>query len=251
VKPGRASPLLRLGVILHGNKIWISEFASIVLIAGLLLSFFTLTFTILLNEARIRGNDGRVLALQADKQAGERQLADLGSKERIIDAMRAVLGDRYSAQTYWQLSGLVLRNSTTYGYDPLLLLAVIDVESRFVPHAGGKYRSGDSSGAFGLMQIKPETARDIGKSLGLSIGGESDLLRPDVNVVIGAAYLMQLIARFRSFKLGLLAYNQGPGAIHEQLAAQQPLSISYYHKVLRKYYRFKAITDSLAEKVEK
>ena len=245
MKPARASLLLRLGVILHGNKIWISEAASIVLIAGILLAFFTLTFLIVLDEAIIRSNDRRILSLNESKQAGEKELADLASKERIIDAMRAVLGAQLSAQTYWHLADLVHESSSTYGYDPLLLLAVIDVESRFSARAAGQYRSGEASGAFGLMQLKLETAQKIARSLGITVHGTADLLRPDVNVVLGAAYLTQLIAHFRSFKLGLLAYNQGPGAILEQLASQQRLSSDYYHRVLRKYYRFRAITDSL------
>jgi Transglycosylase SLT domain len=245
VKTGRASPLLRLGVILHGSKIWISEAASIVLIAGVLLAFFTLTFVIVLDEAIIRSNDRRILTLKENRQADERDLSDLVSKERIIATMRAVLGNRFSSQTYWHLAGLVHENSSTYGYDPLLLLAVIDVESRFSARAAGQYKSGEASGAFGLMQLKLETAQEIGRSLGMNVPTSADLLRPDVNVVLGAAYLMQLIAHFRSFKLGLLAYNQGPGAIIEQLAAQHRLSSDYYHRVLRKYYRFRAITDSL------
>lgn len=245
MKPGRSSLLLRLGVILHGNKIWISEFASIVLIAGILFAFFTLTFLIVLDEAIIRSNDRRILSLHESKQADEKNLADLASKERIIAAMRAVLGTRFSAQTYWHLADLVHESSSTYGYDPLLLLAVIDVESRFSSRAAGQYKSGQASGAFGLMQLKLETAQKIARSLGIAVHGTADLLRPDVNVVIGAAYLMQLIAQFRSFKLGLLAYNQGPGVILERLAAQQRLSSDYYHRVLKKYYRFRAITDSL------
>ena len=245
MKPGRSSLLLRVGIILHGSKIWISELSSIFLIAALLLAFFTLTFFIVLDEAKILSNDRRILSLHESKQASEKDLADLASKEKIIEAMRAVLGTRFSAQTYWHLAGLVHESSSTYGYDPLLLLAVIDVESRFSARAAGQYKSGEASGAFGLMQLKLETAQEIGRSLGIDVRTSADLLRPDVNVVIGAAYLMQLIAHFHSFKLGLLAYNQGPGVILEQLASQQHLSSDYYHKVLRKYYRFRAITDSL------
>lgn len=200
MKPGRASLLVRLGIILHGNKIWVSEFASIVLIVDILLAFFILTFLMVLNEATILSNDRLLMALKERRQVAERELTDLASKERIIDAMRAVLGNRFSTQTYWHLAGLVHESSSTYGYDPLLLLAVIDVESRFSARAAGQYKSGEASGAFGLMQLKLETAQEIGSSLGMTVRSSADLLRPDVNVVIGAAYLMQLIAQFRSFK---------------------------------------------------
>lgn len=236
---------LRLGLIIHGNKIWISEFLSIFLISALLLAFFALTFLIVLDEAIIRSNDRRILGLNAGKQSREKDLANLASKERIIDAMRAELGDRLSGQTYWQLSDLVRSSSSSFGYDPLLLLAVIDVESKFSPRAMGQYKNGEASGAFGLMQLKLETAQTIAASLGMTVRSNADLFRPDVNIALGVAYLTQLIAHFKSFKLGLLAYNQGPGVIVEQLATQQPLSIDYYHKVLKSFYRFHAITDSL------
>jgi len=82
------------------------------------------------------------------------------------------------------------------------------VESKFSAQASGQYKSGSASGAFGLMQLKIETAREIAASLGMRVKNTADLFRPDVNVVLGVAYLTQLISQFRSFKLGLLAYNQ-------------------------------------------
>ena len=236
---------IRLGLLVHGSKIWISEFLSIIFLSIILLTFFTLTLLIVLDEAVIRSNTQRIAALAAQKQAMAKNLVELSSKVKITDAMRAVLGDRLSAQTYSQLADLVQGNSSTYGYDPLLLLAVIEVESKFSSRASGKYKSGSASGAFGLMQLRLETAQEIAASLGMRVKNTGDLFRPDVNVALGVAYLTQLISQFRSFKLGLLAYNQGRGAILSQLAAQQPLSSDYYHKVLRKYYKFRAITDSL------
>lgn len=251
MKAPRVSALLRVGLVIHGSKIWFSEFLSIFLISSFLLTFFTLTFLILFDEWIIRVNDGKILALNANKLDNEKEEADLAARARIINAIRAALGSRLSPQTCSQLTDLVSQNSSTYGYDPLLLLAVIDVESRFSARAEGQYKNGEASGAFGLMQLKLETAQLIAGSLGLTVRSRSDLFKPEVNVALGVAYLTQLIAQFRSFKLGLLAYNQGPGVIQEQLAAQQPLSIDYYHKVLRSYNRFKAVADSLGIPQEK
>ncbi len=236
---------VRVGLLVHGNKIWISEFLSIFLLSSILLAFFSLTLLIILHETAIHANDRRIMTLSAEGQTSAALRADLASKARIVDAMRVVLGDKLSPPMYNQLAGLVQRSSATFGYDPLLLLAVIEVESRFSAHAQGQYRNGDASGALGLMQLKPETAQEIARSLGMTVRSPADLFRPDVNIPIGVAYLTQLIARFRSFKLGLLAYNQGPGAIFQHLAGEQPLSINYYHKVLRNFYKFRAITDSL------
>jgi soluble lytic murein transglycosylase-like protein len=235
----------RLGLLVHGNKIWISEFLSIFFVSSILLTFFAFTLLILIDEAVIHSNAQRIAALGSQKQAMVKKLGELSSKVKITDAMRAVLGDRLSAQTYSQLADLVQGNSSTYGYDPLLLLAVIEVESKFSARASGQNKSGAASGSFGLMQLKLETAQEIAASLGMRVKNTGDLFRPDVNVALGVAYLTQLISQFRSFKLGLLAYNQGPGVILSQLAAQQPLSNDYYHRVLRSYYKFRAITDSL------
>ncbi|HUI91364.1 MAG TPA: transglycosylase SLT domain-containing protein [Chitinivibrionales bacterium] len=236
---------LRLGLLVHGNKIWISEFLSIFLVSSVLLVFFALTLLIIINETLLHANEQRIATLSSQKQAMVKMLADVSSTVKIMESMRAVLGARVPSQTCAQLAGLVKESSSAFGYDPLLLLAVIEVESKFSARASGKYRSGIASGAFGLMQLKLETAQEIAASLGMKVSSARDLYRPEVNVALGVAYLTQLIAQFKSFKLGLLAYNQGPGVILEQLASQQPLSIDYYHRVLRKYYKFRAVTDSL------
>jgi soluble lytic murein transglycosylase-like protein len=245
VSAARSTSAFRPGLLVHGNKIWISEFLSIFFLSSILITFFTLTLLIVLDEATIRSNDRRILALSNFGGTALSTLAELSSKAKIIDAMRVVLGNRLSAQTYYQLADLVHASSSTFGYDPLLLLAVIDVESQFSAQARGQYKSGTASGAFGLMQLKLETAQEIARSLGITVRSGSDLFRPDVNIPLGVAYLTQLIAQFRSFKLGLLAYNQGPAVIRDQLAAAQPLSNDYYHRVLKRLYRFRAITDSL------
>jgi soluble lytic murein transglycosylase-like protein len=89
------------------------------------------------------------------------------------------------------------------------------------------------------MQIKLETAQDIGRSLGMRVTTIHDLFKPEVNLALGVGYLTQLIAQFHSFKLGLLAYNQGPAVIQDYLSTRTPLSINYYNRVLGSYYRLK------------
>jgi soluble lytic murein transglycosylase-like protein len=241
----QTTPGFRAGLVVHGNKIWISEFMSIFFVSSILLAFFSLTSFILVDEAVIASNDRRISSLKSDRLTRTKDLVDLPSKVRILEAMRGIIGQALPAQIYGQLADLVRKNSATFGYDPLLLLAVIQVESRFSAEALGHYKDGEASGAFGLMQIKLETAQEIAASLGMKVKSTKDLFRPEVNVPLGVAYLTQLISQFHSFKLGLLAYNQGRGVILEQLASRQPLSIDYYHRVLRNYYKFRAVTDSV------
>jgi len=91
---------------------------------------------------------------------------------------------------------LIDRNAGSQQLDPRLVKAVIQVESGYNPRALSK------AGAMGLMQLMPETARD------LAVRNPYD---PDENLRGGTAYLRQLLDRFKgSVELALAAYNAGP-----------------------------------------
>ena len=85
--------------------------------------------------------------------------------------------------------------------DPALVIAVIAVESKGDPEA----RS--SVGAIGLMQLMPETARDVARHLRDPEPEESDLLDPATNIRLGTCYLSMQIAEFEDLSLALAAYN--------------------------------------------
>jgi hypothetical protein len=235
--------LRRIGIILHGNKIWVSELVSVVFISIILFSLFSLSIAILKNETVIHHNIKKCVELRDEKATLSQLLVQLADQEKIARALRNVVGTTIASPVYCQLVDLVYTNSKTYGYDPLLVLAVIQVESFFEPAALGRFKNKRLSGALGLMQVKPETAREIADNLGIPISGDTDLFKPEINLVIGVAYLTKLIGSFKSFKLGLLAYNQGPGVIKERLHENQPLSIGYYERVLKKYFALKRSVD--------
>ncbi len=235
---------MRIGIVLHGNKIWISELVAGLVVIAILISFLVVSFFILTSETAIHRNSGKIAAFRAEKNALTQELATLRSKERIARALKGVVGTTISSSVYYQLVNLVYTNSLTYGYDPLLVLAVIQVESFFEPTALGRFKNKRLSGALGLMQVKPETAREIADNLGIPLAGDEDLFKPEINLVVGVAYLTKLIGSFKSFKLGLLAYNQGPGVIKGRLQENQPLSIAYYDRVLKKYYDLKKSVDA-------
>jgi hypothetical protein len=67
------------------------------------------------------------------------------------------------------------------------------------------------SGACGLFQLKPGTARTVQKDLGWT--DEPDLANPEVNAAIAAAFLRRLESRCGSSLLALAAYNAGPHAV--------------------------------------
>lgn len=80
--------------------------------------------------------------------------------------------------------------------DPLLILAVISIESRFNPVAESQF------GAKGLMQIIPK----FHKEKLARHGGDDALLDPEVNILVGAQVLREYIRRFGGTEGALQAY---------------------------------------------
>ncbi|NLO23820.1 MAG: lytic transglycosylase domain-containing protein [Fibrobacter sp.] len=144
--------------------------------------------------------------------------------------------NKISEWTRIELTDQIWKISRTYNIDPMLILGIVAQESHGNPRARGRMRSGVESGAFGLMQIKVETAKSIGKRFGYKIENEEDLMDPEVNVVIGAAYLMRLIARYENLKHAIIAYNIGHGRLDYYLKNKLNLPNLYYERVISKYW---------------
>jgi soluble lytic murein transglycosylase len=98
---------------------------------------------------------------------------------------------------------IVRGHARNYDLDPALLAAVIYQESKFRAHA----RS--SSGAIGLMQLLPDTAKGIAVHTGGSRFRVSDLDDPEINVRYGAWYLRHLLNKYGDETTALAAYNAG------------------------------------------
>lgn len=104
--------------------------------------------------------------------------------------------------------GLIERYARASRVDPDLLQGLIREESRFNP------RARSSTGALGLAQLMPATARQVADSLDLPPVGEAALLQPTDNVRLGAAYLGQLVKHFGgNVAYAVAAYNAGPRAV--------------------------------------
>ena len=154
---------------------------------------------------------------------------------KIEKALTYMLGDRISDITFRILAEQLWQISQSYSLDPLMILAVVAQESRGNPLARGRFQTGRFSGAIGLMQIKLETAKSMGRRFGLIVEGEEDLLRPEVNVVVGSAYLIRLIGKYGNWREALVAYNLGHTAVDKLLEKSAPLPTVYYEGVLAKY----------------
>ncbi len=71
-----------------------------------------------------------------------------------------------------------------------------------------------SANAKGLMQVLPATARGVARKLGIKSHRTSDLLIPKKNANIGAAYLSQMLKRFKgNYVKATASYNAGPHRI--------------------------------------
>jgi soluble lytic murein transglycosylase-like protein len=89
------------------------------------------------------------------------------------------------------------RSADEVGLDPLLVLAVIAVESRFNPIA----ESG--MGAKGLMQIIPRFHLDKLRAA----GGEDAVFDPEANIQVGSRILQEYVYRYGTLEAGLQQYN--------------------------------------------
>lgn len=124
-----------------------------------------------------------------------------------------------------EIERLVKRYSSHYGIDYRLAMAVIEVESSYRADAVSR------AGAEGLMQIMPETQRDLGVTRPFD---------PEQNIEGGIRYLSMQLERFKSVKLALAAYNAGPEAV-QRYGGVPPYSEtqSYVRRVLSIYERLK------------
>ena len=107
--------------------------------------------------------------------------------------------------------------SRTYGVEPGLIRAVIQVES------GGNPLAVSPAGAQGLMQLMPATGAEL---------GVKNPFDPVQNVMAGTRYLRQLLDRYRgNVRLALAAYNWGMGNIERRPDAMPKETQRYIAKV--------------------
>ena len=133
---------------------------------------------------------------------------------------------------YWPL---VRRLARSKGLDPALVMAVVQAESSFIPHAVSP------RGASGLMQLVPETAAQLGLE---------DPFDPAQNLEAGVAYLARLKKRFKGdMVLTLAAYNAGPTKVQSLGAVPDHIETkAYIQKVLGNVDGFRDKFQALAKK---
>ena len=131
-----------------------------------------------------------------------------------------------------RLENHILHASMEHQVDPLLIKAIIKTESNFNQFAVS------SHGAQGLMQLMPETAKD------LQVTDPFDAYQ---NISAGTRYFRNLLNTFSgNIRLSLAAYNAGPGRVARLGAIPRiPETIDYVRTVLRHYREYKHTTSRL------
>lgn len=137
-------------------------------------------------------------------------------------------------------SGYIANASQQYGVDAALIRAVIQQES------SGNSQALSKAGARGLMQIMPATAGDLGLSA-------NELFDAEKNIMAGAKYLSQLLARYQGDKTkAIAAYNGGMGNV-DKYGGVPPFkeTVDYVQKVTAYYAQFKGTATEVATEVAK
>jgi hypothetical protein len=176
-------------------------------------------------ERKVQGLEASV-----DFASRRRQLL-LGMRNRILTANPHVsLDDAY------RYAELALAASEKYPtVDPLLMLAMGVVESRYDPQATSP------AGARGLYQIWPSTGRVLARALGWNYD-DTTLYQPAKNTAAAALYLDTLFSTYDDPRLVLAEYNGGPlnAAYYRASApALAPETRAYVTRVLELYHRYR------------
>jgi soluble lytic murein transglycosylase-like protein len=142
-----------------------------------------------------------------------------------------MLFDKYSKVTREKIIKLVRKYSQIYGVDVHLALAVLEVESNYDPQAESKV------GAQGLMQIMPQTQKDLGLKSPFD---------PEANIEAGIRYLKNMLSRFSSIDCALAAYNAGPKTVNTYNGVPPyPETKQYIDRVRGVYTQLKRRHDSI------
>ena len=125
---------------------------------------------------------------------------------------------------------IIKKASRQFDVDPHLIKAIIKAESSFEPDAVSK------SGAQGLMQLMPATARDM---------KVNDPFDPEQNILGGTKYLSLLLKRFkRDTRLAVAAYNVGATTVDKCNGIPPiPQTKRFVARVMEYYLEFRGKKD--------
>lgn len=148
-----------------------------------------------------------------------------------IDAVLAARAPGWGMTLRHHVAQAIAEEASRAGFDPLLVLAVISVESEF--------REGAVSwvGAQGLMQVRPTTLLFVAEREGLKLSQKEIEADPSLNVRLGVRYLSSMRELFRgNLDLALMAYNAGPTRVYVSWRERNLDQFQGYVRAVRRNY---------------
>jgi soluble lytic murein transglycosylase len=110
----------------------------------------------------------------------------------------------------------IKQNAAQYELDPFLIAAIIRVESNYQTHIESR------KGAFGLMQLMPDTSEWIVDTARFSPSYKKDLHHPSISIQLGSWYLNWLHKQFKGNTVAAIAgYNAGQGNVIQWLQTEK------------------------------
>src|SRR5438067_1992450 len=149
--------------------------------------------------------DARARLDQLDAIGALQELYDWREAQRL--GLERAVSDRggFTKDQKRQVLAAIVRESRRHGLDPVMVAAVIEIESRFDPFAKSQV------GACGLMQLMPPTAKELLGERDARLTATRHLFNPVLNIELGTAYIARLLRRFDGdLQQALIAYNAGP-----------------------------------------
>lgn len=185
---------------------------------------------------QITVREGDIENLKSEIDSLENKIEDLKGRLKIQD----VLDDFNKTLTKEEkisLGQIIYDESKQFGYDPMLLFAIILTESSFFPD------SKSYKGARGLMQIMPGVGEALFEKYGEVLELENwdkdfhkdQLFDPEINLKLGVMYFSKLILKFEDVNLAIQAYHSGPARIAYRVKKGRRLPKAYNEKVMKNY----------------
>lgn len=134
---------------------------------------------------------------------------------------------------------IILKYSSANGLDPYLVAALIYAESGFDSKAVSDV------GARGLMQLMPETAREMAVQQGQEQLDLNLLFEADTNIRLGTGYLAIMLFRFQNTEDALAAYNAGPTLVREWKTAGKAIPYPETRKYVKKVLKTRSVLHEL------
>ena len=155
-------------------------------------------------------------------------------------ALQQSSAKRLSSKERLELASIITEQAQQHNLDPLLVIALIQVESTFNTHAQSH------KGAKGLMQLLPDTARYINKKTDKGILANSNLFDAKTNIALGTAYMEYLLNKTNgNLEYALAAYNMGPANMF-RAKRENRLPKAYSNKVLKEYTKLQKAVDTVS-----